>query len=63
MNPIHPENKRRLKFYIRCTILPLWDTPATGTNEARKRGDLRIEFLKLAQEFEAKIREAVVEKR
>jgi hypothetical protein len=52
-----------MKFYIRCTILPLWDTPAKGTDEARKRGDLRVEFLKLAQEFEAKIIEAVEERK
>lgn len=47
-----------MNLHIRVTILPLWDEPAKGVNEARRRGDLRVEFLKLAEEFEAKIREA-----
>ena len=51
-----------MELYIRVTILPMWKTPASDPREAQERGELRVKFLELAQEFEAKIK-AVVEAR
>jgi len=51
-----------VEFYVRVTILPIWPTVATGTREARERGELRMKFLELAEEFEAKIKKILEER-
>lgn len=51
-----------MNIWVRVTILPIWDTPAQDTREARERGELRVKFLDLAEEFEQKIREAAESK-
>lgn len=51
-----------MDLWIRVTILPIWETSVSDTREARERGKLRLECVKLAKEFEAKIKEAIRER-
>lgn len=51
-----------MDLWVRVTILPIWHKPISNMKEARKRGELRSEMLKLAEEFEKKIKEVVEER-
>lgn len=48
-----------MEFHISVMILPLRNTPASNVHEAREWGQLKVDCVKLAKEFEVKIREAV----